>query len=231
MPGKLYLVATPIGNLGDITHRAVETLRDADIVCAEDTRHARILLDRYGIAQRPVSYHEHNAAAMAPRIAEWVREGKRVALISDAGSPGISDPGFRATRAVIQAGLPLEVIPGPTSVTTALVLSGLALDRFVFEGFLPVKKGRHTRLEELAREPRTMVIFEGPHRLARTLTDLSASLGADRPAALCRELTKIHEEILRSTLGELAARYQNAPPKGECVIVVSGCGKRRDRDQ
>ena len=220
--GKLYLVATPIGNLGDITFRAVETLRSADVICAEDTRRARILLDRYEIAHKPVSYHEHNAERMALKIVEWVGLGQNVALISDAGTPAVSDPGFRVVRAIIEAGLPLEVIPGPTAVTTALVLSGLGVDRFVFEGFLPVKKGRRTRLEQLADEKRTIILFESPHRLARTLRDLAEYLGNDRRAVIARELTKIYEEVIRDTLENLLDRYQQTPPKGEIVIVVEG---------
>lgn len=222
LPPKLYLVATPIGNLGDITYRAVDVLKQADVICAEDTRRARILLDHFGITHKPLSYRDENAVMMAPKVARWVDEGKSVALISDAGTPGISDPGFRAVRAVREAGLNVEVIPGATSVTTALVLSGLPLDRFTFEGFLPVKKGRRTRLGDLASEVRTMVIFEGPMKVGRTLRDLSDALGKDRPAALVREMTKIYEEVVRGTLGELAERYSKAPPKGECVLVVVG---------
>jgi len=233
-PGRLYLVATPIGNLGDITLRAVEVLRSADIVCAEDTRRARILFERHGISHRPISYRDYNAARMATRIVVWVREGKSVALVSDAGTPGISDPGFRAARAIIQAGLPLEVIPGPTSVIPALLLSGLAVDRFAFEGFLPVKKGRRSRLKELASEPRTLVLFEGPHRLGATLRDLAGSLGSDRKAAVARELTKLYEEVVRDTLGNLLLRYSIKPTKGEIVIVVEGFdaySKRRKRQK
>ena len=222
MRGKLYLVPTPIGNLGDITLRALEVLRNADIICAEDTRRARILFEKYEIRKVPVSYRDQNAERLAPQIADWVAEGRIVALISDAGSPGISDPGFRAARAVMTAGLPLEALPGPTSVIPALVMSGLAVDRFAFDGFLPVKKGRRTRLQELAQEPRTMMFFEAPHRLARTLADLAAALGGDRRSAIARELTKIHEEVVRGTLGELAEKYGKLPPRGEMVLVVEG---------
>jgi len=202
-------------------------LKNADVICAEDTRHSRTLLDHYGITHKPVSYRDENAERMAPQVARWVGDGKSVALISDAGTPGISDPGFRAVRAVREAGLPVEVIPGATSVTTALVLSGLAVDRFTFEGFLPVKKGRRTRLLELAEEPRSMVIFEGPHKLAKTLFDLAAALGADRPAAVARELTKMFEETVRGTLGELAERYKDGKVKGEIVIVVAGTSESK----
>jgi 16S rRNA (cytidine1402-2'-O)-methyltransferase len=219
---KLYLVATPIGNLGDITKRAVEVLQAADVICAEDTRRARILLHHYGIAHKPVSYRDENAERMAPQIARWIAEGKSVALISDAGTPGISDPGFRAVRAVREAGLPVEIIPGATSVTTALLLSGLGVDRFTFEGFLPIRKGRKTRLEELSREPRTMIIFEGPHKLAGTLEDLKSFLGSDRRASVVREMTKIYEEVRGGTLQELADHYATHQVKGEIVVVVEG---------
>jgi len=227
--GKLSLVATPIGNLKDITIRALEVLKEADIICAEDTRHARTLLDHYDITTKPVSYRDQNAVEMAPRVAKWVSEGKKVALISDAGTPGVSDPGFRAVKAVTSAGLTVEMIPGATSVVIALVLSGLGVDRFTFEGFLPVKKGRQTRLAELAVEARTMIIFEGPHKLPGTLMDLADSLGNDRPAAICRELTKLFEEIRRGTLGELADWYKRNSPKGEIVIVVEGLSAANKR--
>jgi len=166
---------------------------------------------------------------MAPQIARWVADGRSVALISDAGTPGISDPGFRAARAVRESGLPVEVIPGATSVTTALLLSGLAIDRFCFEGFLPPKKGRRTRLEALAVEPRTMIIFEGPHKLAGTLEDLAEALGADRPAAVVREMTKVFEETIPGELGELAARFRASPARGEIVIVVAGADEAAKR--
>lgn len=226
--GKLFLVATPIGNLGDITYRAVEVLRSADIVCAEDTRRSRILLEAYGIARPLLSYRDHNAARMAPRIAEWVEQGKTVALMSDAGTPAISDPGYRAVQSVLAAGLPIEVIPGATAVTTALVLSGLAVDRFVFEGFLPAKKGRLARLQEIAHETRTIIIFEGPHRLPKTLQDLTDVMGGERRAAVARELTKVFEEVRRGTLSELTEHYRIHPPRGEIVLVVEGL---RDADR
>lgn len=216
-----------------MTYRAVEILKNADVICAEDTRRAWILLEHYGITHKPLSYRDENAERMAPQIARWVGEGKSVALISDAGTPGISDPGFRAARAVREAGLPVEVIPGATSVTTALILSGLAVDRFSFEGFLPPKKGRRTRLTELATESRTIIIFEGPHKLAGTVEDLRDALGADRRAAIVREMTKIYEEVISGTLGELAERFAKSPVKGEIVIVVEGAEameKRRKKN-
>ena len=220
--GRLYLVPTPIGNLTDITLRAVETLKNADIVCAEDTRRARILFERYDIRCKPYSYRDQNAARMAAKIVDWVRDGRTVAIISDAGTPGISDPGYRAAKAVIDADLPLEVLPGPTAIAPALVLSGLGVDRFAFEGYLPVKKGKQTRLRELALEPRTMILYEAPHRLVATLSDLNEYLGGDRLAAVARELTKIHEEIIRRPLCQLHQHFSTSPPKGEIVIVVEG---------
>ena len=220
--GILYLVPTPIGNLGDITYRGVEILQAADIICAEDTRRARTLLNHYGITKIPVSYRDQNAEQMAPQLVAWVKEGRKVALISDAGSPGISDPGFRAARAVIDAGLPIEALPGPTALIPALVLSGLAVDRFVFEGFLPVKKGRKARLEELSIEPRTMVFYEAPHRLLHTLSNLSDYLGGDRLTAVARELTKLHEEVVRQPLCQMQVYFLTNKPRGEIVIVVEG---------
>ncbi|HHE46506.1 MAG TPA: 16S rRNA (cytidine(1402)-2'-O)-methyltransferase [Bacteroidetes bacterium] len=227
--GRLYLVPTPIGNLGDMTHRAIEVLKSADIIGAEDTRRARILFNRYDIHCKPFSYRDQNAEHMSRKIVDWIRDGKRVAVISDAGTPGISDPGYRASRAVIDAGLPLEVLPGPSAIIPALVLSGLGVDRFTFEGFLPPKKGRRSRLEELAAEPRTMVLFEAPHRLVLTLANLAEYLGGDRRAAVVRELTKIHEEILRHPLCQLQMHYIKNPPKGEIVIVLEGLGAYKKR--
>jgi len=220
--GKLYLIPTPIGNLADITLRALEVLRAADVVLAEDTRRVRILLDKYDISQKPISNHDHNSARMSGKIVDWIRAGKRVALVSDAGSPGISDPGYRAVRAVIDAGLPLESLPGATALIPALVLSGLGVDRFVFEGFLPAKKGRKTRLSELASEERTLIFYEAPHRLRTTLEQFCESFGKDRHSAVARELTKLYEEVKRGTLEELYGYYKDNPPKGEIVIVVEG---------
>lgn len=220
-PG-LYLVATPIGNLDDITLRAMKILRGADLIACEDTRVTGKLLQLLGIeAPRLTPYHEHNADRARPMLLAQLREGKVVALVSDAGTPLISDPGYRLVRDVVAEGLPVTSAPGASAVLTALQLSGLPSDRFLFAGFLPNKGGaRRSALEELARTPATLVFYESPHRLADSLTDMAACLGA-REVAVARELTKLYEEVRRGTLAELAAHYQEAGgPKGEVVIVV-----------
>ncbi|MFN3821212.1 MAG: 16S rRNA (cytidine(1402)-2'-O)-methyltransferase [bacterium] len=222
LPPGLYVISTPIGNLEDITLRALKVLRRADVLLAEDTRRARILFQHYQINKRPLSYHDHNEAIIAPKIVQWIREGKAVGLISDAGTPTIADPGYRAIRSVIEEGLPLFVIPGPSAVTAALPLAGIGAHRFVFERFLPPRKGRTARLEELASEERTIVLFESPHRLVKTLNDIISHLGANRQAAVLRELTKLHEEVRRGTLGELRDYFACHPPRGEFVLVIEG---------
>jgi len=220
-PG-LYLVATPIGNLRDISLRALETLAAADGVACEDTRVSRKLLDHYGIATPLTPYHEHNAAQARPRLLAWLAEGGAVALISDAGTPLISDPGYKLVRAVQEAGHPVIPIPGASAPLAALVASGLPTDRFVFEGFLPPKRGaRQNRIDAIAAIPATLVLFETGPRLAEALADLAARLGA-RPAAVCRELTKLHEQIRTGDLAALAQHYREAgEPRGEIVIVVA----------
>ncbi|MDQ2632642.1 MAG: 16S rRNA (cytidine(1402)-2'-O)-methyltransferase [Pseudomonadota bacterium] len=217
----LYLVATPIGNLGDITLRALETLTGADLLACEDTRVTRVLLDRYGIRQRPVAYHEHNAGEAGPKLIAALAEGKSVALVSDAGTPLVSDPGFRLVEQALAAGIKVVPIPGPSAVLAALTASGLPSDAFLFAGFLPVKDGqKRTRLGELAAVPATLVFFESPRRVAETL-DVMAEVLGDRRAAIGRELTKTFEEMRTGTLGELAAHYAEAStPKGEIVICV-----------
>ena len=217
----LYLVATPIGNLGDITLRALETLAAADLLACEDTRVTRVLLDRYGIRQRPVAYHEHNAGEAGPKLIAALQEGRSVALVSDAGTPLVSDPGFRLVVQAIAAGVRVVPIPGPSAVLAALTASGLPSDAFLFAGFLPVKDGqKKTRLAELATVPATLIFFESPRRLAETLAAMAEVLG-DRPAAIGRELTKTFEEMRTGTLAALAAHYGDAPtPKGEIVISV-----------
>jgi 16S rRNA (cytidine1402-2'-O)-methyltransferase len=219
----LYLVPTPIGNLEDITYRAVRTLRAVALIACEDPRRSGVLLDHYDIDTPTTAYHEHNEHKKTPRLVKRLRAGHDLALITDAGSPGISDPGFYLTRACWEAGVEVQALPGPTALIPALTASGLPCDRFAFEGFLPKKKGRQTRLRALAEEPRTLVMYESPHRLLRTLSDLIDHVGPDRRAAVARELTKTYEEVERGTLEDVRAyfaAYENL--KGECVIVLDG---------
>ncbi len=221
LPAALHVVATPIGNLGDITLRALETLAAADVLACEDTRVTRILLDRYGIRQRPFAYHEHNAAEAGPKLLDALAAGKSVALVSDAGTPLVSDPGFRLVEHALQGGFRVVPIPGPSAVLAALTASGLPTDTFLFAGFLPVKDGqRRTRLEELKAVPGTLIFFESPRRLADTLVAMADVYGP-RPAAVGRELTKTFEETRTGSLPELAETYAAADtPKGEIVICV-----------
>jgi 16S rRNA (cytidine1402-2'-O)-methyltransferase len=218
----LYPVATPIGNLGDITLRALETLAAADILACEDTRVTRVLLDRYGIRQRPTAYHEHNEAEAGPRLIGALKEGRSVALVSDAGTPLVSDPGYRLVAAALEEGVRVVPIPGASSVLAALTLSGLPSDSFLFAGFLPVKDGqRRHRLETLRNVPATLIFFESPRRLAASLAAMADTLGAKRPATIMRELTKTFEERRAGTLEELAVHYAEAgAPKGEVVACV-----------
>lgn len=219
----LYLVPTPIGNLDDITYRAVRTLREADLIACEDTRTSGVLLDHYDIDTPTTAYHEHNEHDKTPQLVARMRAGHDIALISDAGSPGISDPGFYIVRACRDANIEVQALPGPTAVIPALTASALPSDRFVFEGFLPKKKGRQTRLRTLASEPRTMVFYEAPYRLLRTLDDLIDHFGPDRPAAVARELTKKYEEVERGTLAEVRSYFGAYDQvRGECVVVVHG---------
>jgi 16S rRNA (cytidine1402-2'-O)-methyltransferase len=218
-PG-LYLVATPIGNMGDITYRAVEVLRAADLVACEDTRVSGKLMTRLGLDRPLMPYHEHNAEQARPRLLAKLKEGAVVALISDAGTPLVSDPGYRLVRACVAEGLTVTALPGASAPVTALQLSGLPNDRFLFAGFLPNKAhGRRQALRELVQVPATLVFFESPNRLGESLADMEAVLG-NRPAAVARELTKLHEEVARGSLLELANRYADTPPRGEIVVVV-----------
>ena len=222
----LYLVPTPIGNREDITLRALRILKEVDLIACEDTRHSAPLLRHYGIDTPRTSYHDHNERRAAPILVRRMLSGEKVALITDAGSPGLSDPGFYLVRACLRDGIEVTALPGATAVVPALTQSGLPCNRFVFEGFLPARKGRRKRLESLTGEPRTMVFYEGPHRLARTLSDLETVFGEDRRAVVARELTKIFEEVQRGTLAELREHY--LPPmvvRGELVIVVEGAAK------
>jgi len=219
------LVPTPIGNLSDITQRAVQTLQQADRIAAEDTRHSGILLKHLGIAKPLTSLHQHNEHRTIPALlAEVHMQNLTLAVISDAGTPGISDPGYLIVRQALRVGIPVEVLPGATAFVPALVGSGLPASRFTFEGFLPVKKGRLTRLRELANESRTLVFYESPHRLLRTLQDLAEHMGAERPCAIARELTKIHEEMYRGTLQTASAHFGKGTVKGEIVMVIAGAG-------
>jgi len=219
----LYLVATPIGNLADITLRALETLAAADVLACEDTRVTRVLLDRYGIRQRPFAYHEHNAAEAGPKLIAALEAGKSVALVSDAGTPLVSDPGFRLVNETLAHGIRVVPIPGPSAVLAALTASGLPSDAFLFGGFLPVKDGqRRSRLQDLKATPATLVFFESPRRLAETLATMVDVLGDERPAAIGRELTKTFEEMRNGSLKELAGHYAAADtPKGEIVVCVA----------
>jgi 16S rRNA (cytidine1402-2'-O)-methyltransferase len=232
--GELVLVATPIGNLGDVSERARSVLASADVVCCEDTRRTRALLTVLSIpaGRRLVSVHAHNEAEKATWVAARVAEGATVAYVSDAGMPGVSDPGQRLVAEVVDRGLDVTVVPGPSAALAALVVSRLPTERFCVEGFLPRKgAARAERLAALHEEPRTAVVFEAPSRLAATLSDLAEALG-DRPAALCRELTKLHEEVTRSSLGALAAAVAAAPtPRGEVVLVIGGAPARRAADE
>ncbi|MFO7874779.1 MAG: 16S rRNA (cytidine(1402)-2'-O)-methyltransferase [Bacteroidales bacterium] len=219
---SLYVVPTPVGNLGDMTLRAIDVLQQADYVLTEDTRTTGRLLKHFDITTKPISHHQHNEHKTLPGLIERLKGGQRLALVSDAGMPGISDPGFLLVRECIREGLEVECLPGATAFVPALVASGIPCDRFCFEGFLPPKKGRKTYLAKLAGETRTMVFYESPHRLLRTLTDFAGVFGHDRQASVAREISKIHEEHARGTLGELIDLYAERTVKGEITIVVSG---------
>lgn len=219
---KLILVPTPIGNLGDITIRALEVLKSADGVLAEDTRTSGRLLRHYEISQTLIPFHAHNEHRVVERILERIKGGDTLALVTDAGTPGISDPGFLLVRACVDAGIEVETLPGATAFVPALVNSGFPTDRFCFEGFLPPKKGRNKRLLALQEENRTMVFYESPHRIGKALTQFAEVFGADRRAIVAREITKLHEEMLRGTLESLASHFETTPPKGEMVVVIEG---------
>ena len=224
--GKLYLVPTPVGNLGDITLRALELLKTADLVLAEDTRTTGMLLKHYDIKARLQSHHKFNEHQTAEAVAERLAASdETVVLVSDAGTPGISDPGFMLVRACVAREVEVQCLPGATAFVPALVSSGLPCERFAFEGFLPQKKGRATRLAALAEEPRTMIIYESPYRVAKTLRQLAEAFGAERRCAACREISKLHEECVRGTLEEVAAHFEANEPRGEFVLIVEGRGK------
>lgn len=220
--GILYVVPTPVGNMEDMTMRAVRVLKEADLVLAEDTRTSGILLKHFGVSNRLMSHHKFNEHGTSAAIVQRLLGGETVALISDAGTPGISDPGFYLVREAVKAGVEVQCLPGPTAFVPALVASGLPCDRFVFEGFLPQKKGRQTRLDALAGETRTMVFYESPYRLRKLLDQLAAVFGAGRQASVCREISKVHEESVRGTLAELVEHFGATEPRGEIVVVVAG---------
>ncbi|MDX1326422.1 MAG: 16S rRNA (cytidine(1402)-2'-O)-methyltransferase [Arenibacter sp.] len=220
--GKLYIVPTPIGNLEDITFRAIRVLKEVDLILAEDTRTSGKLLHHYGIETNMQSHHMHNEHKMVDGIVKRLQAGENIALISDAGTPAISDPGFLLTRACVQNHIEVDCLPGATAFVPALVNSGLPNDKFVFEGFLPVKKGRQTRLTLLAEEPRTLIFYESPHKLVKTLGHFVSYFGSERQVSVSRELSKMYEETIRGTLEEVLAHFTENPPKGEIVIVLAG---------
>ncbi|GAB2762111.1 16S rRNA (cytidine(1402)-2'-O)-methyltransferase [Salinimicrobium soli] len=219
---KLYIVPTPIGNLDDMTFRAVRVLKEVDLILAEDTRNSGKLLKHFEIGSPMQSHHMHNEHKTVEGVVRQIQNGKTVALISDAGTPAISDPGFLLTRACVEAGIEVDCLPGATAFVPALVNSGLPNDKFVFEGFLPVKKGRQTRLEMLAEETRTIILYESPHKLLKTLSQIIQFFGEDRQVSVSREISKLHEETVRGTAAEVLSHFEAKAPKGEIVLIVGG---------
>ena len=220
--GTLYLVPTPVGNLEDITMRALKVLREADLILAEDTRTSGNLLKHFDIKNAMLSYHKFNEHKTVESIVERLQSGQTIAVVSDAGTPGISDPGFLVAREAIRAGIEVITLPGATAFVPALVSSGLPCDRFAFEGFLPQKKGRQTKIKSLADEERTMIFYESPYRLVKTLEQFAEAYGEERQVSVCREISKVHEESVRGTLAEVIAHFKEHEPKGEIVIVLAG---------
>jgi 16S rRNA (cytidine1402-2'-O)-methyltransferase len=221
---KLYLVPTPVGNLGDMTFRAVEVLKSVDVILAEDTRVSGILLKHYQIETPMQSYHQHNEHHMTESVVKQIKRGRETAIITDAGTPGISDPGFLLSRACVAEGVEIQCLPGATAFVPALVNSGLPNDKFVFEGFLPAKKGRQKRLKILSSEDRTMIFYESPYKILKTLQQFTEHFGSDREVSISREISKIYEETLHGTLEEMVAHFNIKRPKGEFVIILSGSG-------
>lgn len=220
--GILYIVPTPVGNMEDMTFRAVRVLKEADLVLAEDTRTSSVLLKHYEISNHLMSHHKFNEHGTSAGVVQRLLAGETVALISDAGTPGISDPGFFLVREAVAAGVEVQCLPGATAFVPALVSSGLPCDRFLFEGFLPQKKGRQSRLQALAEEPRTMVFYESPYRLLKLLTQMAEVFGTERKACVCREISKVHEECVRGELADLISHFTTTEPRGEIVVVVAG---------
>ena len=231
MMGILYLVPTPVGNFEDITMRALRILREADLILAADTRTSGNLLRHFDIKNAMLSYHKFNEHQTVESVVNRLRGGETVAVVSDAGTPGISDPGFLVAREAIRAGIEVITLPGATAMVPALVSSGLPCDRFCFEGFLPQKKGRQGRLKALATEPRTMVFYESPHRVVKALAQMIEVFGAERPVSVCREISKIHEESVRGTLAEALEHFQTNEPRGEFVIVVGGYDESKQTEE
>lgn len=230
MAGKLYLIPTPVGNLEDITLRAIRILKEVDLILAEDTRTSGILLKHYDIKKPLLSHHKFNEHETIARISERILSGESIALISDAGTPAISDPGFMLVRQCVNSGIDVECLPGATAFVPALVISALPCDRFCFEGFLPQKKGRATKIASLKDESRTMIFYESPYRVVKTLSQFAETFGPDRPAAVCREISKIHEECVRGTLAELIEHFTTHEPKGEIVMLVGGKEDKEKKD-
>lgn len=229
--GVLYVVPTPVGNMEDMTFRAIRILKEADLVLAEDTRTSGVLLKHYDIQNHLMSHHKFNEHGTSAGIVERLKAGATVALISDAGTPGISDPGFFLVREAVRAGIEVQCLPGATAFVPALVSSGLPCDRFAFEGFLPPKKGRQTKLDSLKEEPRTMIFYESPYRLLKTLQQLAEVMGGDRQASVCREISKVHEESVRGTLEEVIAHFTETEPRGEIVIIVAGFDAKEQKNK
>ena len=229
--GILYVVPTPVGNMEDMTFRAIRILKEADMVLAEDTRTSGVLLKHYDIQNHLMSHHKFNEHGTSAGIVERLKAGATVALISDAGTPGISDPGFFLVREAVRAGVEVQCLPGATAFVPALVSSGLPCDRFAFEGFLPPKKGRQTKLDSLKEEPRTMIFYESPYRLLKTLQQLAEVMGVDRQASVCREISKVHEESVRGTLEEVIAHFTETEPRGEIVIIVAGFDAKEQKNK
>lgn len=219
---KLFIVPSPIGNLADITYRAVKVLEESELILAEDTRTSGVLLKHYNINKPVTPYHQHNEHKVLQHLLQQLQAGKTMALLTDAGTPGVSDPGFLLVRECIRAGVPVECLPGATAFVPALVVSGIPMNRFTFEGFLPLKKGRHTLLTALSQDERTIVFYESPQRLVKTLEDLIQYFGASRPCCVCRELSKIFEEHARGTLEEVHAHFKEKGVKGEIVVILGG---------